>query len=137
MAATVVEYVILDERYRIDMKPVPKLRVGDVVEIVLRHTDGTVESAPLPPALARAAYRLVDRAKAGSRVAVLEEEHEVSPNDAARILGISRPLVVRRMDSGELPFRYEGSHRRCKLRDVLALKEREERRQRAMGMLAR
>ncbi|MGA7803770.1 hypothetical protein [Bradyrhizobium sp.] len=52
---------------------------------------------------------------------------ELSPDAAGKILGVSRPLVVRRMDDGRLPFRYEGKHRRCKLRDVLKLKVAEER----------
>ena len=51
---------------------------------------------------------------------------ELSPEQAGRILGISRPLVVRRMDDGRLPFTYVGAHRRCNLEDVLRLKAREE-----------
>lgn len=52
---------------------------------------------------------------------------ELSPDAAGKLLGISRPLVVRRMDDGRLPFRYVGKHRRCKLEDVLNLKAAEER----------
>ncbi|WP_346016208.1 hypothetical protein [Bradyrhizobium sp. C-145] len=54
--------------------------------------------------------------------AVLAEDQELSPNDVADILGISRPLVVHRMDIGDLPFRYVGKHRRTKLKDALTLK---------------
>jgi excisionase family DNA binding protein len=49
-------------------------------------------------------------------------DRELSPEAAGKILGVSRPLVVRRMDDGRLPFRYVGKHRRCKLEDVLKLK---------------
>ncbi len=52
---------------------------------------------------------------------------ELSPDAAGKLLGISRPLIVRRMDDGRLPFRYVGKHRRCKLEDVLNLKAVEER----------
>jgi excisionase family DNA binding protein len=48
-------------------------------------------------------------------------DRELSPDAAGKILGVSRPLVVRRMDDGRLPFRYVGKHRRCKLEDVLKL----------------
>lgn len=136
MAAAVLEYVALDEKRRTTLKPLPKLRADDKVEIVIRHADGSSEAAPLPTELADAVQSLVDRVCAGGRVAVLEEEQEISPNDAAKILGMSRPLVVRRMDLGDLPFRFEGSHRRCKLSDVLALKAREDERQRALDALA-
>jgi hypothetical protein len=40
------------------------------------------------------------------RVAVLAEDQELSPNDAGDVMGISRPLVVHRMNIGDLPFRY-------------------------------
>ena len=56
-------------------------------------------------------------------------------NKAGKILGISRPLVVRKMDAGKLPFHYVGAHRRCKLSDVLALKEEEDRRNQALREL--
>lgn len=60
---------------------------------------------------------------------------ELTPEQAGKILGISRPLVVRRMDDGRLPFRYEGAHRRCRLTDVLALKEAEREQQEALRAL--
>ena len=53
---------------------------------------------------------------------LLAETSEISPEDAASIPGISRPLVRRRMDAGVLPFRRVGTHRRLKLTDVLDLK---------------
>ena len=59
------------------------------------------------------------------RVAVLREDEELSPEQAAAILGISRPLVVRRMDNGLLPFRYVGARRRCRFSDVLKLQREE------------
>ncbi|WP_309762885.1 hypothetical protein [Agrobacterium pusense] len=60
----------------------------------------------------------------------------MSPSEASTILGISRPLVVLRMDRGDLPFRYVGKHRRALLKDVLALKSKLDKRQTAMGVLA-
>lgn len=62
-----------------------------------------------------------------SGVAIIPIDRELSPADAGKILGISRPMVVRKMEAGELPFRYEGKHRRCKFDDVLQIKAVEER----------
>jgi len=72
----------------------------------------------------------------GDRVAVLTEDQELSPNDAASILGVSRPLVVHRMEAGELPFRYVGKHRRAKLKDVLVLKTKIDAQRAAMEAFA-
>jgi hypothetical protein len=72
----------------------------------------------------------------GERVAVLAEDQELSPTEASVILGILRPLVVLRMDRGELPFRYVGKHHRALLKDVLVLKSRLDTREAAMDALA-
>ena len=69
-------------------------------------------------------------------VVIAPLDRELSPEAAGKILGISRPLVVRRMDDGRLPFRYEGKHRRCKLEDVFKLKAAEEKQTAAAPALA-
>ena len=40
------------------------------------------------------------------------------------------------MDNGQLPFRYEGKHRRCKLKDVLKLKAAEDKQTAALRGLS-
>jgi excisionase family DNA binding protein len=60
-------------------------------------------------------------------IALVPIDRELSPADAGQILGVSRPTVVRLMEAGELPFRFEGKHHRCKLQDVLRLKAAGER----------
>ena len=51
---------------------------------------------------------------------------EITPEQAADILGLAKPLVIRRMEDGRLPFTREGTHRRCKISDVVKLKAIEE-----------
>jgi len=67
---------------------------------------------------------------------VLADDAELTPEEAAGVLGISRPLVRQRMDAGLLPFRRVGAHRRVRLADVLALGAREADRRAAMADLA-
>ena len=52
----------------------------------------------------------------------------LSPEQAAKVLGISRPLVYHCMDTGRLPFRQVGTRRRVLVKDVLAQKSFEEER---------
>jgi len=59
---------------------------------------------------------------------VLKQEDEVSPERAAEMLGVSRPIVYRRMDSGKLSFRQVGTHRRIRAAEVVELKRSEDRR---------
>jgi len=98
---------------------------ADGVEMGVVHADGTRETVALPPAVAGMVEELLTKISESDHVALLAEDAEVSPEDAAAILGISRPLVRRRMDAGVLPFRRVGAHRRLRLTDVLVLKRRE------------
>src|SRR5499425_2689626 len=97
---------------------------GDRIEVRVRRRSGEERTVSLPTKAAALLQIALGRLLQGERVAVLAEDQELSPNDAAKILGISRPLVVHRMDVGDLPFRYVGKHRRTTLREVLALKAR-------------
>ena len=102
----------------------------------MRRKSGHDQVVRLPPTAAGLLETALGHLLQGERVAILAEDQELSPNDAADILGISRPLVVHRMDGGDLPFRYVGKHRRTKLKDVLALKIRIDAQQAAMETLA-
>jgi len=136
MASQVVQFAGLSDRDRKKVSPLPKLAEGDRIELHIRRRDGQDETIALPPAAVSAVEALLTRLANGERVAVVTEDQELSPTEASAILGISRPLVVLRMDRGELPFRYVGKHRRASLKDVLALKVRLDARQKALDELA-
>ena len=98
---------------------------ADRVEVLLVHPGGARETVALPAAAAGIVADVLQKISEAGRVALLSDDAEVSPEDAAAILGMSRPLVRRRMDAGVLPFRRVGAHRRLLLSDVLDLRQRE------------
>jgi excisionase family DNA binding protein len=102
------------------------LRGAARADLRLTRDDGSEEAFTLPASALPALADLLDRLASSDAVTVLAEDTEITPEYAAAILGISRPLVRRRMDIGALPFRRVGAHRRLRLADVLALRAREE-----------
>jgi excisionase family DNA binding protein len=83
------------------------------------------ESLPLSEGFAEAIYKALAEVAKGRRLAIVPDEDEVSPNEAARILNVSRPFLIGLLDKGEIPFRKVGSsHRRIPLADLLAYKEK-------------
>ena len=136
MTAQVVQFVELSKRERRTAKALGKLGKGDQVEVRVRRKSGEEEFVRLPATAAFLLESTLGRLLQGEKVALLAEDQELSPNDAAEILGMSRPLVVHRMEIGDLPFRYVGKHRRARVRDILALKMKIDAQQTAMEALA-
>lgn len=136
MTSQVLKFAGLSDRDRKKVTRLSKLGAGDHVELRVRRRNGQEQTVSLPPAAANVIETLLSRLLSGERVAVLAEDQELSPTEASTILGISRPLVVHRMDRGDLPFRYVGKHRRALLKDVLSLKAKLDVQRDAMEALA-
>ena len=136
MTTQVLKFVELSERDRRQTGPMRKLEKDDRVELRVMRKDGGDQTVSLPPDAAMLLEDVLGHLLRGERIAVLAEDQELSPNDAASILGLSRPSVVHRMDVGDLPFHYVGKHRRARLKDVLALKSKVDVQQVALNALA-
>ena len=59
----------------------------------------------------------------GDTATVVRTPREVSTQQAATVLNVSRPTVVKLIDDGVLPSRKVGSHRRINLADLLAYRD--------------
>jgi hypothetical protein len=136
MTTQVLQFVELSDAGRRETGRLGKLGKGDRIEVHIKRRGGDLQRLSLPPEAASLIESILGHLSHGERVAVLTEDQELSPNEAANILGVSRPLVVHRMDLGDLPFRYVGKHRRATLRDVLALKTKIDSQRTAMEALA-
>ena len=57
-------------------------------------------------------------------VSILPMEHELTTFQAADVLNVSRPHIIKLIERDELPCRMVGSHRRIQLKDLLDYKAR-------------
>jgi|SRR5450631_2036846 len=84
--------------------------------------------AKLPARVLRLMQQVMTTMVESHEAFLLRADEELSPEKAAELLGISRPIVYQRMDAGKLPFRQIGTHRRVRATDVAELKRFEDRR---------
>lgn len=82
------------------------------------------EQVPLPLEVYEVLVQVVAAMKAGKAIAVAPLEQRLTTQQAADLLGISRPTLVKLLDEHEIPYEQPGRHRRVRLSDVLAYRDR-------------
>lgn len=68
--------------------------------------------------------QVVSALRAGNAVTVGPYPTRLTTQQAAELLGVSRPTLVKMLDDGKIPYERPGGHRRLRLEDVLAYRAR-------------
>ena len=78
------------------------------------------ERIELPDSIYRLLKNIVKNMQRGRSIMLVSEQEHLTTQEVASILGVSRPHVVKLLDSGAIPFYKTGSHRRVYFKDVMA-----------------
>lgn len=82
------------------------------------------EKVELPEAVFRLLKDIVRNMQLGRAIVLIPENQQLTTQRTADLLGVSRPHLIKLLESGELPYHKAGSHRRIYLRDLVAYKKR-------------
>ncbi len=80
-------------------------------------------SVELPPKALRLVADMLGMMAQRQPVVLLPQKMELSTQEAAAFLNVSRPFVVKQIDEGRLPCRKVGRHRRILFDDLLAYQQ--------------
>ncbi len=118
----------------------------------VRHLVALFRSETKPPALVdesghrlelpRPIYELLVRVASamqeGKVILLVPETQELTTQAAANILGVSRPHLIKLLESSQLPFHKVGAHRRIRMKDLITFQQtRDQDRRKALDELAR
>lgn len=90
-------------------------------DIVSFQIDGYKEHLEIPKSAALLFFKILDKMAEGHSFALFlsDNKDEMSTQQAADILGVSRPHVVSLLEKGEIPFHKVGAHRRIQVKDLI------------------
>jgi excisionase family DNA binding protein len=82
------------------------------------------ETIEIPLSVFRVLQRIVTYMVQGKAFSVIPYDQTLTTQEAADLLNVSRPFLIKLLESGELPFVKVGTHRRVQYGDLLAYKDR-------------
>lgn len=100
-------------------------------EITVTVEDGEPEPLTLPREAVELLAGMLAHLGAGRGVSVVPADAELTTQQAADMLNVSRPFLVGLLSAGEIEYRNVGTHRRIKASSLMEYKQLDDQRRRA------
>jgi len=82
------------------------------------------ETIELPRPVVGLLMRILAEMAEGNAVTLMPIRAELTTQQAASILGVSRPFLIKQMKEKKMPYRRIGTHRRVRFQDLMDYKRR-------------
>ncbi|MBI2953066.1 MAG: excisionase family DNA-binding protein [Chloroflexi bacterium] len=90
------------------------------------------EQLPLPVSVYKLLMRMIHELGRGNGVTIVPVHAELTTQQAADLVNVSRPFLVKLLESGEIPFHYVGTHRRIRFKDLQIYDRKRSKKRRAV-----
>lgn len=117
-----------DQRIAIEsmmiLKEVSKKLQNDSTPVVEIKIQETGEFITIPKKALLLLITILSNMSEGKSTTIISTDSEVSTQQAANVLNVSRPYLVKLLENNTIPFKKVGSHRRILLGDLIDYKKK-------------
>lgn len=96
-------------------------------KITIQDANNIARQIELPTSALKMLVSILGELAAGNAVQVVPVHAELTTQEAANMLNVSRPHLVKLLEEGHLPFHRTGRHRRVLFADLMHYKEQRDR----------
>ena len=90
------------------------------MQLQVVNRDGSSQPITIPTAAVRLLVTILAQMASGNAVRLIPHHTELTTQEAAELLNVSRPYLVRLLDEERIPYRKVGTHRRILFKDLMA-----------------
>ena len=90
------------------------------------------EEILIPESVCNILHQAVQAMASNQAVSIVRHNRELTTQQAANILNVSRPFLVKLLDEGAIPCIKVGSHRRIRFKDLIIYKEQRDSKRRKL-----
>jgi len=114
------------EQAKESSRKLSKYADADRVQLSLRGSNGEADDLVLPGHILQLLLDVLSEISKGNAINLMPIHQELTTQQAAEFLNVSRPYLVGLLEGGLIPFRKVGSHRRVLFNDLVSYKESED-----------
>jgi excisionase family DNA binding protein len=112
-----------------------KIKHSGVVKIKVQDDGKYIE---IPPKAFSLLYDILCKMAEGKSITIIPSDSEVSTQQAADMLNVSRPHIVKLLEEGVISFNKVGTHRRIQLKELIKYEKAvKANREKQLGILAK
>jgi len=106
-------------------------------QLRIQSDDKSTETVSIPASAFLLLNNILKQMAQGNALRLIPVHAELTTQEAADILNVSRPFLIEQLEKNIIPFRKVGTHRRILFKDLMEYKEEMDRnRQKALDELA-
>ena len=97
---------------------------AETQQIEIVDDKGAAHPVRMPVSALRLLVNVLTEIGEGNAVSIIPIHAELTTQETADVLNVSRPFLIQLLERGDIPFHKIGTHRRVRYLDVIAYKDR-------------